>query len=127
MLRTVWVARASVSFLQETHFQGGDAPALRDRRFPIGYFANHRDSKKAGVATLFASTVPFNCVEKKADPNWHLFLKGTIADRRYTFASVYAPNAKQHRFLAKTARLLEGFREGLLILAGDINVPMDPA
>ncbi|CAH2294333.1 Hypothetical predicted protein [Pelobates cultripes] len=69
LLRALWAARASVAFLQETHFQGKEAPALRDRRFPTGFFANHRDAKKAGVAILFASTVRFNCLVELADPN----------------------------------------------------------
>ncbi|CAH2224716.1 Hypothetical predicted protein [Pelobates cultripes] len=80
--------RTDLSAVEETHFQGGEAPVLGDRRFPAG-FANHRDAKKAGVAILFASTVPFTCLEELADPNGsYLFIKGTIADRRYTFASV---------------------------------------
>ncbi|CAH2321600.1 Hypothetical predicted protein [Pelobates cultripes] len=126
LLRSLWVNRASIAFLQETHFRGSDHPALRDSRFPTGCFANHSSTKKAGVAILFARHILFCCLETKGDPNGrYLFIKGTIADRRNTFASIYAPNTSQHRFLSKTLKLLDHFREGLLIVAGDLNVPLD--
>ncbi|CAH2251369.1 Hypothetical predicted protein [Pelobates cultripes] len=61
-----------------------------------------------------------------ADPNGrYVFLKGTIADRNYTFASPYAPNTNQHRFIARTLKMLDRFREGLLVVAGDLNVPLE--
>ncbi|CAH2254466.1 Hypothetical predicted protein [Pelobates cultripes] len=124
LLRALWSNRISVAFIQETHFPGQTGPALRDRRFPTGYFANHREAKKAGVAILFAAHVPFVCAEIKADPlGRYIFLKGSIADRRYTFASIYAPNTRQHSFLTRTLKSLEHFREGLLILTGDLNIP----
>ncbi|CAH2246817.1 Hypothetical predicted protein [Pelobates cultripes] len=55
-----------------------------------------------------------------------IFLKGTIAHHTYTFASIYSPNRGQHKFFTKTLAKLEKFRAGLLILAGDLNVPLDP-
>ncbi|CAH2330372.1 Hypothetical predicted protein [Pelobates cultripes] len=68
LLRTLWTARASIAFIQETHFQWRNAPALRDSRFPTGYFANHPHAKKAGVAVLIARTVPFLSHAALADP-----------------------------------------------------------
>ncbi|CAH2283379.1 Hypothetical predicted protein [Pelobates cultripes] len=127
LLRSLWSARALMAFLQETHFKGTECPTLRDARFPNEYFTNHTEAKKAGVAILVVQHIPFCCTETKADPNGHyLFLKGTIADRRYTFASLYAQNARQHHFLSKTLKLLDQFRERLLIVSGDLNVPLDP-
>ncbi|CAH2293860.1 Hypothetical predicted protein, partial [Pelobates cultripes] len=127
LLRSLWAARVSVAFLQETHFQGLTGPMLRDQRFPLGFFANHKEAKRAVVAILFANHTPFTCTEEKADTlGRYLFLKGTIVDRQYTFASIYAPKTKQHNFISKTLRLLEQFREGILIGAGDLNLLIDP-
>ncbi|CAH2248946.1 Hypothetical predicted protein, partial [Pelobates cultripes] len=116
----------SVAFLQETHFKEGNAPTLCDRGFPQGFFTNHQDAKHSGVAILFAQTVPFQCTATQVDPlGRYLFVKGTIADRLYILANVYCPNRGQHTFLARTLSLLEKFREGLLVLAGDLNLPLD--
>ncbi|CAH2223250.1 Hypothetical predicted protein [Pelobates cultripes] len=127
LLRTLWSQRISVAFLQETHFKDGCAPALQDKRFPQGFFANHQDSKRSGVAILFAGTVPFQCTATQVDPlGRYLFIKGTIAERPYTLANVYCPNRGQHTFRARAIARLEKFKEGLLILAGDLNTPLDP-
>ncbi|CAH2319525.1 Hypothetical predicted protein [Pelobates cultripes] len=127
LLRSLGTARTSIAFLQETHFRGESAPTLKDASFPQGYFANHPTAKKAGVAILFACTVPFECTNTLADEmGWFLFLMGTIAGSTYMLATIYAPNARQHRFLRETLRKLERFREGLLIVAGDLNVALDP-
>ncbi|CAH2253072.1 Hypothetical predicted protein [Pelobates cultripes] len=125
--RRLWSAKASVVFLQETHLKGGDAPKLENRRFPLGFYANHPDTKKAGVAILFAHSVPFQTTQTLADPNGRfLFLRGTIADHEYTFACLYGPNRKQHTFMRQALAKLEKFRGGLLIAAGDLNMPLDP-
>ncbi|CAH2296610.1 Hypothetical predicted protein [Pelobates cultripes] len=64
-------------------FSGANGTVLRDLRYPMGYFANHRDNKKAGVAILFATHVPFVCTEVKTDPlGRYIFIKGSIAHKR---------------------------------------------
>ncbi|CAH2249572.1 Hypothetical predicted protein [Pelobates cultripes] len=127
LLHSLGAARTSIAFLQETHFRGESAPTLKDASFPQGYFADHQTAKKAGVAILFAHTVPFECTNKLADATGRLlFLKGTIAGTTYMLASINVPNARQHRFLRGTLRTLERFQEGLLIVAGDLNVALDP-
>ncbi|CAH2224769.1 Hypothetical predicted protein [Pelobates cultripes] len=125
--RRLWTAKASVVFLQETHLRGRGAPKLENRCYPQGFYANRTDAKKAGVAILIAHTTPFQCTETQADPNGrYLFLKGTIVDHVYTFACLYGQNKQQHTFLSRTLTKLERFREGLLVMAGDLNLPLDP-
>lgn len=43
-----------------------------------------------------------------------------------TLATVYAPNDRQDAFLHLILNLLTEFKEGQLILAGDINIPLAP-
>ncbi|CAH2329918.1 Hypothetical predicted protein, partial [Pelobates cultripes] len=118
LVRRLWAVRASVAFLQETHLRGLDAPKLENRRYPQGFYANHPDAKRAGVAILFAQTTPFQHIATQADPNGRfLFIKGTIMEHMYTFACLYGPNRKQHTFLARTLAKLEKFRDGLLVMA----------
>ncbi|CAH2295741.1 Hypothetical predicted protein, partial [Pelobates cultripes] len=127
ILRSLWSEKVSIAFLQETHFLGDRGPSLRDSRFPLGYFANHPTTKRAGVAILLARTVPFVCTGIESDPMGRfIFIKGSIAECIYTFACVYAPNIHQRKFLRQTLTKLERFREGFLIMAGDLNVALEP-
>lgn len=55
------------------------------------------------------------------------FIKGLIGDVQLTLATIYAPNEHQDTFLRRTLSKLSDFREGLLILGGDFNIPLIPA
>ncbi|CAH2282682.1 Hypothetical predicted protein [Pelobates cultripes] len=112
LLRQLWAEKVSVALLQETHFRGQASPKLENSRFPLGYYANHPEAKKTGVAILFSRTVPFQLLDTMTEPDGRfLFLKGTIAHHTYTFACIYSPNRRQHTFLSKILRKLEKFRE----------------
>uniref|UniRef100_A0A8C5WE51 Reverse transcriptase domain-containing protein n=1 Tax=Leptobrachium leishanense TaxID=445787 RepID=A0A8C5WE51_9ANUR len=127
LMEELHILRASVAFLQETHFREGGAPSLGGARFPIGYFSNYSSGKARGVAILFSKHVPFVLETLQTDPEGrYLFVKGTIADTKYTFASIYLPNKAQHKALATILRHLSTFTSGCLVLAGDFNVPLDP-
>lgn len=56
----------------------------------------------------------------------YVFLKGTIAVQKLTFATLYAPNAQQLTFTDFVLDCLATFQEGTLILGGDFNVSPDP-
>ncbi|CAH2295742.1 Hypothetical predicted protein, partial [Pelobates cultripes] len=49
-----------------------------------------------------------------------------IVDCTYTFAYIYSPNRRQHTFLTRTLTKLQKFQEGLLILAGNLDIALDP-
>uniref|UniRef100_A0A8C5MI47 Reverse transcriptase domain-containing protein n=1 Tax=Leptobrachium leishanense TaxID=445787 RepID=A0A8C5MI47_9ANUR len=126
LLREASALRASVLFLQETHFRLGSAPVFRDFRFPLGYFSDYQGGKSRGVAILFSRDVPFVLIDMLTDPEGRfLFIKGTIADSCYTFASIYLPNHAQHRCLASIFHQLQSFKDGTLVVAGDFNTPLD--
>lgn len=57
----------------------------------------------------------------------YVFLKGTIAGKKYTFANIYAPNSNLRTFIDAALERLVEFREGSLILGGDFNVSPDPS
>uniref|UniRef100_A0A8C5LZP1 Reverse transcriptase domain-containing protein n=1 Tax=Leptobrachium leishanense TaxID=445787 RepID=A0A8C5LZP1_9ANUR len=127
LFRELRALRTSVAFLQETHFKSGVSPILRDPTFPVGYFSDHCQSKSRGVAILFARDVPMTLGEVLSDENGRfLFVKCSIAESVYTFASIYLPNSNQHRALASILRRLDAFKSGTLVVAGDFNVPLDP-
>uniref|UniRef100_A0A8C5WGU9 Reverse transcriptase domain-containing protein n=1 Tax=Leptobrachium leishanense TaxID=445787 RepID=A0A8C5WGU9_9ANUR len=128
LLRDLAGLRASVAFIQETHFCSTSPPSLRDRRFPMGFFDHNPDTRSRGTAILFANSIPFEPRDTYlAGDGRCVFVKGAIAGSTYTFANLYLPNTNQHLYLAKALRALESFTEGALILGGDFNVPLVPA
>lgn len=56
----------------------------------------------------------------------YLFLKGDLAGRRVTLASIYLPNQAQLSCLNGILNKLQIFMEGGIILGGDLNVALDP-
>lgn len=56
----------------------------------------------------------------------YLFLKGDLAGRRVTLASIYLQNQAQLSCLNGILNNLQIFMEGGLILSGDLNVALDP-
>lgn len=52
-----------------------------------------------------------------------LFIKGLLQGQCYTFA---APNTRTICYFVKTLRLLEKFREGVVIVGRDFNITLDP-
>lgn len=55
-----------------------------------------------------------------------LFIKEYIGNTRCTLANVYCPNHNQPIFFTQTLTKLSQFAEGLIVLAGDINMPLEP-
>ncbi|CAH2253374.1 Hypothetical predicted protein [Pelobates cultripes] len=125
LLRDLKHYKTSIAFLQETHFQEGRAPALKDRYFRQGYFSNNPDRRTLGVGILFSNQIPY--VERatlRCKQGRYIFTKGTILDQTYTFANLYSPNTKQHLFLRTALNTLMKFTEGTLIVGGDLNLPL---
>uniref|UniRef100_A0A8C5M4L4 Reverse transcriptase domain-containing protein n=1 Tax=Leptobrachium leishanense TaxID=445787 RepID=A0A8C5M4L4_9ANUR len=127
LLRELRSSRASVAFLQETHFRAGSAPTLKDANYPVGYFSDYMQSKSRGVAILISKEVPFVMEATLTDDGGrYVFVRGSILDTVYTFASIYLPNKKQHTCLARILRLLDTFQKGITLVAGDFNVTLEP-
>ncbi|CAH2283439.1 Hypothetical predicted protein [Pelobates cultripes] len=127
LLRELTSKRVSIAFLQETHFKEGHAPPLKSKHYPTAALSNHPTARKAGVAVLTHAQLQFQEVERLVDPNGrYLFIKGDIQNRRYTLATIYAPNNNQSHFIRKSLSNLSSFTEGTLIVGGDINVPLIP-
>lgn len=79
------------------------------------------------VAIAIHKQCPFIPTDHLADPNgWYVFLKGTILQRKFTFAVVYVPDTGQLSFLDSVLDSLSSFREGQLILGGDFNASPEP-
>lgn len=127
ILRELWRMLTQVAFIQETHFQSGKTPKFKDDRYPEVFHSTAQDFKTRGVSILLSGTVPWSYVDQLSDPEGrYLFLKGDLAGRRITLASIYLPNQAQLSCLNGILNNLQVFMEGGLILGGDLNVALDP-
>uniref|UniRef100_A0A8C5P8S7 exodeoxyribonuclease III n=1 Tax=Leptobrachium leishanense TaxID=445787 RepID=A0A8C5P8S7_9ANUR len=125
-LRDFRSCHADVVLIQETHFPHDGAPRLSSQKFPLGFFSNSTAGKVCGTAILLSREIPFTVTGTRLDTDGrYTFVKGTIGDQLYTFASIYLPNRKQHRTLRSILTILADFQEGVLVLGGDLNLPLD--
>lgn len=77
---------------------------------------------------LISSRLPWQFQEVLTDPEGrYIFLKGLIGGIQFTLATLYAPNEHQDRFLRHIVDKLLTFKQGQLILGGDLNVPLTPS
>ncbi|CAH2300906.1 Hypothetical predicted protein, partial [Pelobates cultripes] len=127
LLRNLKQQHVSVAHLQETYLRPETNKLLRDNSYQTNVYSNHPSAHKAGTAILLASHLQFTLMDKMEDTGGRfLFIKGEIARKIYTFATVYAPNSGQASFLRRTIARLSRFTEGALLFGGDLNVPLEP-
>uniref|UniRef100_A0A8C5QI91 exodeoxyribonuclease III n=1 Tax=Leptobrachium leishanense TaxID=445787 RepID=A0A8C5QI91_9ANUR len=125
-LRDFRSTHADVVLLQETHFEAGKAPQLHDLKFPVGFFTNSTAGKVCGTDVLLSRDFPLTVTDTKLDQDGrYTFVKGSLGGQSYTFASIYLPNRKQHKVLRSLLRTLADFQEGIVLIGGDINLPLD--
>lgn len=127
LLYTLRLNKINIAFIQETHFRSENIPKLSNNHFPMVYHASNEVSKAKGVSILIAKNCPFQVSEVKSDPKGrYLFLKGTLHNKPFTLANLYAPNTKQVPFFRNTLQLLTEFYSGVLIVGGYFNVALSP-
>ncbi|CAH2247412.1 Hypothetical predicted protein [Pelobates cultripes] len=101
-LRELKALHVSIAFFQEIHFKTDKWPKFSNKHFPLSFHATNPDLRTKGMAILFSVEVPFQLEEELSDPN---------GDKT---------------FLKKTLTTLDLFSDGILILGGDFNTPLDP-
>lgn len=127
LVRELKKTTCSIAFLQETHLTHTTPVKLTSSHFPQWYYSLSDTNKAKGVAIGFCRNVSFRLSDMLADDHGRfLFLKGFIGNTQCTLANVYCPNQNQSTFLSQTLTKLSNFAKGLTILAGDINMPLDP-
>nr|ACO51975.1 LINE-1 reverse transcriptase homolog [Aquarana catesbeiana] len=121
-------ATCSIAFLQETHLTHTTSVKLTSPNSPQWYYSLSDTNKAKGVAIGFCRNAPFRLSEMLADDHGRfLFLRGFIGNTQCTLANIYCPNHNQPTFLSHILTKLSHFAKGLTILAGDINMPLDPS
>lgn len=100
---------------------------LESYQFPKWFYGETGSTHSRGVATGFGKTMMFVEVGRLDDPEGrYLFIKGKLFNMMCTIANIYAPNRDPDNFLKKVLKKLEAFKEGKLMIAGDLNWSIDP-
>ena len=119
--------RIDVLFLQETHFKKTYTPTIKNYFYRNWFNSCTPLKREKGVSIVISKNVTFKKLDCISDPEGrYILLKGTIDDKIYTFANIYAPNDRQISFLKNVFEALEPFLEGSLILGGDFNLTPEP-
>lgn len=127
VMREFKQAACSISFLQETHLTYATPVRLFSTQFPKWYYNLFYTNKAKGVAIGISGSVSFQLEEMIADDHGrYLFLRGSIGNTQCTLANIYCPNHNQPPFMSQILTKLSTFAKGITILAGDINMPLDP-
>lgn len=119
--------KASIACIQEKHFRNDAIPKLKDQNYLHVFRATSATSKTKGVSILISKDTPFQLLDTLLNPEGcYIFLKGKLGARPVSIANIYAPNSKQVAFFRQIGDLLTLFANGILILSGDFNVPLNP-
>lgn len=128
LLHDLKKSHTDVAFIQETHFKTDKSPILQNRAFSRAYHSTNFHSKSKGASILISSRLPWQFQEMLVDPEGrYVFLKGLIGGIQFTLATLYAPNEHQDKFLRHLIDKLMTYKQGQLILGGDLNVPLIPS
>ena len=127
LLRELKDSACSIAFLQETYLTHTTSVKLYSPQFPQWYYSLSDTNKAKGVAIGFNRSTSFRFIDMLADDHGRfLFVKGFIGSTICTLANIYCPNHNQPAFFIQTLTKLSRFAEGMVVLAGDINMPLDP-
>ena len=127
ILKEISYLKADLTFLQETHLSHASNIRLYSKSHPTWYYADSPGRKSKGVAIGISRGLGFALESRMVDPEGrYLFLRGKIGDEDLTLVNIYSPNERQVDFLGKVLGKLMEFKKGGVILAGDLNLCLDP-
>lgn len=92
-------------------------PRLPTHLYNQWFHSTSPTSKSKGTTIAIHKTCPFQLVGRKIDSQGrYVFLKDTLAEQVYTFATIYAPNTNQLTFIDATLDPLAEVEEGFVVL-----------
>lgn len=119
--------RAHFIYLQETHFRSNTIPKLSNHIYRMALHATNPEAKTKGVSILISKHANFHLLDSLIDPEGRfIFLKGTYSSKPITLANIYSPNDHQVTFFRRVCDLLASFQGGLVLMAGDFNISLNP-
>lgn len=118
--------KGDIICLQETHLQKQEHEKLKSKTKSQVYFSSYNSSQK-GVAIIIKPQVGFeieNCVIDKEGR--YVLVVGKVEGREFTIFNVYYPPDSGTEFMLHLIEILTTKSKGVLIMAGDFNLVMNP-
>uniref|UniRef100_A0A803JHT1 Endonuclease/exonuclease/phosphatase domain-containing protein n=1 Tax=Xenopus tropicalis TaxID=8364 RepID=A0A803JHT1_XENTR len=95
--------------------------------YSIWFYSNNPNQKTKRVAVALRKNIDFQLIDTLTDQEGRFILiKGLLYHTLCTIGSIYLPNKNQNRTLSQIAHKIKEFGEGILIIGGDINLPINP-
>lgn len=127
VLSSLTKQKAQFILLQETHFRSNSIPKITNHIYQTVFHSTNPTAKTKGVSILVSKHAPFKLSDSLLDPEGRfVFIKGIYASKPIVLANIYAPNEHQASFFRKVSDLLISFKEGVVLLGDDFNVPLNP-
>lgn len=126
VLSTLTKQKAQFIFLQETHFCSDSIPKLTNNLYRTAIHSTNPSAKTKVASIPISKHAPFQLSDSLVDPEGRfVFIKGLYAAKPLTLANIYSPNEHQVSLFRKINDLLLSFKEGMVLLGGDFNVPLN--
>uniref|UniRef100_A0A1B8Y2V7 Endonuclease/exonuclease/phosphatase domain-containing protein n=1 Tax=Xenopus tropicalis TaxID=8364 RepID=A0A1B8Y2V7_XENTR len=130
LLQEFKAKKIQVALIQETHYKTNQIPKFYDKYDSTIIHSPPsppQSTKIRGAAIALANNLQLEIRAANTDPQGNdTFLKGKLNSLTYTFASIYLPGTEQTDIMNKIHDLLLLFAEGMLIVGGDSNTPLEP-
>nr|XP_021323874.1 uncharacterized protein LOC110438134 [Danio rerio] len=118
--------KCDVAFIQETHISPNNRSVFDLFQDSESFFTTYK-SKERGVAILIKKDLlgKSKTYDMMDDSGCYIAVKCNLKGQLYTLVSVYVHQVDA-RPLKKLRILLENFAEGILLIGGDFNIPLNP-
>jgi exonuclease III len=124
---TDWISKQDPAFccIQEKNFNNNDKNYLRVKGWKKVFQANG-PRKRAGIASLISNKRDMKPKVIKCDAGHFIFIRGKIHHEKVSILDMYAPNAREPKFIKETLLKLKTYTEPHTIMVGYYNTTLSP-
>lgn len=111
----------------ENPFKTGHVPTVCSKYFSSWFYSMNLAARSKEVSIALHRTLPHVFLYSRVNPKGRYpFLKVSICNKVFIFATVYLPKQDQARHCKGYLSVLSTSSEGILVISGDFNLVMIP-